>query len=139
MGKAISRNLILFGEAFQTIASDPTLTVNRSSQGRTGTDLGLIGIGPGLAYYVESLNLYVSATAALARLGSKPQDSESATRIGIGAGASFMVGKEWWVSHDWGVGVAGQLYMGSHDDSDEPGAPTWNAKAFNIAFSATYN
>jgi hypothetical protein len=59
----------------------------------------------------------------------------------MGVGASFMAGKEWWVSHDWGLGVAGQFrvawmkakaeFAGSDD--------TMTATAFAILFSATYN
>ena len=44
---------------------------------------------------------------------------------------------EWWVSQDWGIGVAAQIVGAGirHQDSDEP----HRVSAFSIALSATYN
>ena len=55
----------------------------------------------------------------------------------LGIGLSFMVGKEWWVARDWGIGIAGQIHIATMHD------PSYNARmrasAFSILFSATYN
>jgi hypothetical protein len=47
-----------------------------------------------------------------------------------------MVGKEWWVGADWGIGLAGQfVYVAVEDDvlGDVSGL------ALSLLFSATYN
>jgi hypothetical protein len=50
-----------------------------------------------------------------------------------------MVGKEWWVSRNWGIGVAGQLVGASVKDSGAAVRPTWSVGSFAIAFTATFN
>jgi hypothetical protein len=48
-----------------------------------------------------------------------------------------LVGKEWWVGSDWGIGVAAQLlYMHVQDYTDDAGI---DALAVNALFTATYN
>ena len=55
----------------------------------------------------------------------------------MGVGGSFLVGKEWWVSTNWGLGVAGMLRLASMKVTDSDARMT--ATAFSILFSATYN
>jgi hypothetical protein len=50
-----------------------------------------------------------------------------------------MIGKEWWVSDNWGLGIAGQFFAGRMNDSEAPGAPTWETTAAALVFSATCN
>jgi len=49
------------------------------------------------------------------------------------------VGKEWWVSDNWALGLNGQFAFSSNDDSEEAGAPNWDTIWFGAAFSATFN
>ena len=49
-----------------------------------------------------------------------------------------MLGKEWWVSRNWGLGIAGGLFTASLKDKNVPGL-TWSAGAASLLFSATYN
>jgi hypothetical protein len=58
------------------------------------------------------------------------------TRDGIGI--QLMVGKEWWISQDWGIGVAGEFIGASMKDKNDSSV-TWSADAFSILVSATYN
>jgi hypothetical protein len=47
-----------------------------------------------------------------------------------------MVGKEWSVGSDWGIGIAGQLIvLATHDDI----LGGLHGAIFNVMFSATYN
>jgi hypothetical protein len=57
-------------------------------------------------------------------------------------------GKEWWVSDNWGLGLAGQVVLGSIKDSkilsgvgaDAPVSnASWTVAAFNVLFSASFN
>ena len=93
--------------------------------------------GVGLAKYFGG-NVYISGTLATARL-SVQEDNQEVGRSSFGLGASVMVGKEWWVSQKWGLGVAGQAFFGRMKDSDSSSAPTWGTGAIAVAFSATYN
>ena len=49
-----------------------------------------------------------------------------------------MVGKEWWVTQDWGLGVAGEVLFASMKDAGDTSI-TWTGTAFSVVFSATYN
>lgn len=48
-----------------------------------------------------------------------------------------MVGKEWWVSDNWGLGVAANFMVGSMKDKDYD--TRWTGLSTSILFSATYN
>ncbi|HEY6477700.1 MAG TPA: hypothetical protein VI456_14050 [Polyangia bacterium] len=138
IGGVIARDLILYGAAFGTSTSNPDKQVAGAS---TTGDLGNIGvgaIGPGVAYYFEHLNLYLSATFGLAAFTA---DNNSGFRVDSsrsGTAFELMLGKEWWVSRNWGLGIAGELFTASLKDKNVPGL-TWSAGAASILFSATYN
>jgi hypothetical protein len=100
-------------------------------------DIG--GVGPGVAYFFMPLNLYLSGTLLLQRVTlSESNDSNRGQALtDVGLAASLMVGKDWWVSDNWGLGVAAQFLLGSardhYDDSN------WTTAAFALMFTATYN
>ena len=52
-----------------------------------------------------------------------------------GIGFNAMVGKEWWVGEDWGIGATGYLSYGTMKDKDY----TINYFYVGVLFSATYN
>jgi hypothetical protein len=140
-GGAVTPNLVLYGEFLMTMAPDPTSKLGVNSQTLTGIDLVLLGMGPGVAYYLEPSNLYFSGTLAFSQVSASASSSNSSNRsidlTDMGIGASFMVGKEWWVSHDWGLGVAGLLHVASMKLRDVDTRMT--ATALSVLFSATYN
>jgi hypothetical protein len=139
-GGSVTPNLVIYGEFMGTVAMDPKLERGETSQ-NTGFDVNLFGIGPGVAYYLEPMNMYFSGTLAFSQVtassSSSGSSNDTADLTNMGIGGSFMVGKEWWVSHDWGLGIAGMLHLASMKmkivDS------TMTAAAFSILFSATYN
>jgi hypothetical protein len=138
VGGVIARNLVLYGAFFGTSTTNPDKQVAGNS---TTSDLGAIGVGavgPGLAYYFERCNLYLSATFGLAGFTANDLNSLRVDSSRSGAAFDFMVGKEWWVSHDWGLGIAGELMAASLKDKNVPGL-TWSASGLSVLFSATYN
>ena len=52
-----------------------------------------------------------------------------------------MVGKEWWVSNNWGLGVAGQLNYTVAPDMQEGTKEEFDLKTTSIGihFTATFN
>jgi hypothetical protein len=140
-GGAMTPNLILYGELLMTVAMDPKVDYAETSQS-LGYDLNLFGIGPGVAYYLVPSNVYFSGTLAFSQItessgnnGSNSSRSVDVTDMGIGA--SFMVGKEWWVSQNWGLGAAGYLHLASMKLKNDDSRMT--ATALGVLFSATYN
>jgi hypothetical protein len=106
-----------------------------------GIDVTLLGFGPGMAYYIQPANVYLSATLAFSKLSFGSYDYSyngySAADTDLGIGGSFMVGKEWWVGRHLGMGVAGQLQLASMHDSRNETRLT--ATALSVLFSLTFN
>ncbi len=140
-GGAVTPHLVLYGEMLVNMAFEPDLEYGGTSQPMTGTNVGLLGIGPGVAYYLEPSNLFFSGTLAFSQVQESASDSsnsnDSADLTDMGIGASFMVGKEWWVSNNWGLGLAGLLRLASMKMRYEDTRMT--ATAISVLFSATYN
>lgn len=136
IGGAVAENVILAGNLFGVGVSQPTLTVNGSSSSTSSTDTGLGGVGLEVDYYFMPVNLYLGATLA----ATKQTLTASGRRYetGTGVGAILAVGKEWWVSDHWGLGLAGKLLLSSNQDTGT-NPPTWNAAGLSAVFSATYN
>jgi hypothetical protein len=138
VGWALAKNFILYGEIFDDIAVNPTITIGSLSVDTDDTAAGVIGFGIGAAYYFMPINIYVSATLAASQL-TVSQGGQEVGESDIGFGVSLMVGKEWWVSSNWGIGAALQVYGGTMKDSRNENAATWTTAAIALVFSATYN
>ena len=139
IGGSISRHLILYATVFGTNTANPNYQLNGASMSTFVRDINVAAVGPGLAYYFEQTNIYLSGAFGLA--GYEIHDVNDGSRIdwsSSGAALDLMVGKEWWVSRDWGLGIAAELFTASLKDALTPGA-TWSAGAASILFSATYN
>jgi hypothetical protein len=137
-GGAIAPNLILYGEFLADISGNPDVKLGNTSFNTDGISAGVIGLGGGVAYYFMPVNIYISATVSAARLSVSDSDGEIA-HSPWGIGGSVMVGKEWWVSDNWGLGVALHLYGGRINDTVMDTDVTWSFGAIALAFSATYN
>jgi hypothetical protein len=135
-GVAVSENFIIFAEIFDDIAVNPKIEMGGSSLDTEDVNAGVVAIGLGAAYYFPS-NMYLSGTLSMGQI-TVQQDGEEIGESDFGPGVSLMVGKEWWVSNNWGLGVALQLYAGSMKDSED-GGPTWKTTAAAIVGSATFN
>jgi hypothetical protein len=103
---------------------------------------GMIGIGGGAAYYLES-NLFFAGSLLGSQLFIDDSNGNSVVQSDLGITFEGLFGKEWWVSDNWGLGVTGQVLLGVMKDQAIPGqnasTPTWKLAAFSVLFSATYN
>jgi hypothetical protein len=142
LGGAVSPNLVVFGEIVDSIATNPEVELQGTKLGRGKGSAGIVGIGPGLAYYFDN-NLYLSGTVAFTRLIVQDDDGKKVAETDYGPGASLVLGKEWWVSDNWGLGVALHAMfarMNDHvDTSYTKERPVWNAAGVNVLFSASFN
>ena len=137
-GGTIAPNLILYGEFLGTSITNASWSSGGQTQAYSGLDLTQFGFGPGIAYYVEPVNLYLSGTLTFTKIYfSDTSTSNPIDNTDLGIGLSFMVGKEWWVTPDWGIGIAGQFHVASMND------PSYDSRmrtvVFSMLFSATYN
>jgi hypothetical protein len=161
LGGAVSDNLIIYGEGLgqQVDTGELKLAYDHRRDGSFDVNgsMGLYGGGPGLAYYFMPYNTYVSGTLLFTRLvwsedDLGEEDSEADNEYSEpGVGLSLSVGKEWWVSSNWGLGVAARLNYSSNehasnrpldrfgDTTQSSGDRRFDTWGISVALSATFN
>jgi hypothetical protein len=100
--------------------------------------MGMLGIGA--SYYFMPLNIYVGGTLGIGAASFTDSSNHSASSR-AGFAIELDCGKEWWVSDNWGLGVALRLSHASVPPGDiQPNSPSQlGATGFGVLFSATYN
>jgi len=138
-GMAVASNLIFYGEFLGTWVPDPSRSYGGNSLDTSGMTMSVLALGPGMTYYLESINMYLSGTAVLSHFSVDQDNDGNSTNIekATGFGLRAVAGKEWWVSTNWGLGAAVRFQWDSMKDSS---ADAWT-KAWGLAllFSSTYN
>jgi len=142
LGYSITDHLVLFGEGFQDMATNPKLTSPGAAAQTSGVTHTLTGYGLGAAWYFMPLNAHLGLSIGVGKLGVESKDAAGNT---IQTGSTqpgpivrLTLGKEWWASANWGLGAALNVERGSMKDSGATPA-TFTSTAYSIAFSATYN
>jgi hypothetical protein len=140
-GGSVAPNFIIFGNLFGMGLSDPDLELNGQSAGSTSNlTTTIAGIGPGVAYYFQPINMYISGTIGVMEFqGSNSSSGGTSYNSNAGWGFQGMVGKEWWVTPTWGLGVAGEILAAGGMADKDNSAIKWSGDTFSIVFSATYN
>lgn len=139
LGFSLTDNVILYGALNGYSASNPDYSLNGTSLTATSSNtLGLSSYGGGLALYLDSLNAYLSADIGTATTRLTVGSTNTSSKSGIGV--NVQIGKEWWVSKNWGLGAALFYHYSSMDD-DVTGSviPRITNSVIGVAFSATYN
>lgn len=142
IGSMIFENLGIFAKIGSNVIQEPDLKMESDTMPLEfpGKDVTarLTTFGPGATYYFDLINLYVSASVLVTQFtlewgGLKGESS-------LGVLGNFAIGKEWWVSDNWGLGIAGQFFSGKiPEQDDEKDQEPWEVTGFTISFSATYN
>jgi hypothetical protein len=146
VGGAITDNLILFGTFTFAEITSPDIKINGMSFGTSNNSADSAGLGGGVAYYFEPSNVYLSGSLLAHQLQISDSGGNAVAQTQWGVGFEGLVGKEWWVSDNWGLGIAAQfLFASMKDKPDATGlvmtgdTPTWTTETFSLLFSATYN
>jgi hypothetical protein len=138
IGGAVAENLILGAHIFDAAASNPTVSLGSTSANTSNASLTMFGIGPELTYYFMPNNVYLSGTVALTRMTFNSSGNDATTDWGVGSRVTL--GKEWWVSNHWGLGLSGHISYSANNDAGSNGNGTlMSSWAAGAAFSATYN
>lgn len=135
IGGMVMENLAVHAEIFHAVLVEP-----ESIKGGEETTVEIVsgryfaaGLGAGVTYYLPS-NFYISgaiggvvlkADFGIARFSTEP-----------GFGMDIVFGKEWWVSDNWGIGVAGQFIFANVPSQYKDFHNTFSCA---VLLSATYN
>lgn len=141
IGGAISENLILHATVLAFDMTNPQTEINGTDVPSGEPSVYVALVGAGVTYYVMPLNLYISGSVGVSEMQITFPDSDQAFEaIGEGPAFAAQVGKEWWVSANWGLGVAAVLAAGSRNGNNDAGEEvTTTFAGFGLLFSATYN
>lgn len=138
-GGMIADNLALNADLFAMTVFEPQVTAGDVDLGDAKkTTLTIGGLGVGATYYLMPINIYFAASVGIAtgtvrtKRGGLVIEGESDP----GFGANFMIGKEWWVARQWGIGLALQAILASLPDKNDERV---TAFGIGLLFSATYN
>jgi hypothetical protein len=136
VGGAVVPNFIIAGEVWGSLAVSPTFTGGGSSATRSNASFSLVGFGAQLTYYFMPANVYVSVTPSVGLLTLSVDNVSYDAQAGFAG--KLAVGKEWWISRKWGLGVAAQFHFGINKDNGT-NPPTWTTIGGGAALSVTFN
>jgi hypothetical protein len=142
-GFAVMPHLIVFAEGMLAGSANSDVKLNGLSSGSTQYGANVEGIGIGVASYFGP-NLFVAASVLLADATFDDGNGNTVASSKSGVAFDLTAGKEWWVSDNWGLGVSGQMVLGSMKMGKDPdpvlGVPAdYTSIGFSLLFSATYN
>lgn len=140
-GYAIGDNFIINADLFGGRFADPdydwktTASYGGGSESDSGSGslkgvLLVYAIGAGVTYYLQPSNIYLAGSVGKAWGEFDPDEGETPDAE-EGYAVNLMVGKEWWVADQWGLGVAGQFMYFDIDDT--------STMIGGVLFTATFN
>ena len=137
-GGAVARNLILFGKLYGTSASNPDIEIGDITFEDRNSDASMnIGaLGGGVTYYIMPANVYLSGALSFSQLTVR-EEGITRAETDLGGALHLGLGKEWWVSDDWGLGIGAEFAFARIPEQDD--IEKWNVVNGMIFFSATFN
>ena len=137
-GAAPLRNLILALKVFTATTTNPDLELNDVTLEGRNADLSqsYAGVGGGITYYFMPANVYLSGGVTVNQL-SIQDDGDKIAETDLGTGLHLGIGKEWWVSTNWGLGFGLEFAVGRVPEKDDSGR--WQVVNGSLFLSATFN
>ena len=143
VGGAIQENTILSFDLIGRTITGPDVEYNGQTQSATD-DFSMTdnSYGLGLTHYFMPANTFVSATVGTGKMSYKDKSNDTEGESKWGFALHLKVGKEWWVSPNWGLGVSGGYGFMAANDKVPAGSgitSTLTSHQFYILFNTTYN
>lgn len=136
LGGVVANNLAIHGDFFGLAAVSPNVSLNGRHIGEArDSSVSLSGFGVGITHWVMPLNLYLSATLGLAKATIDVQGDAFEADWGLALRA--MIGKEWWVADEWGIGIMAELTWSKVPTELDDSSASF--VGVNFGLSVTYN
>jgi hypothetical protein len=138
LGGALNDQVSLHGRFASAALSDPDYEVDGVDRGElSGLRANAFLLAPAVTYYLMPANVYLTGAAGLSWINL--DDAQEERRWSeSGLGFNLDLGKEWWVSRNWGMGVAGRFWFSYFDYRDEGRRFEETFTGLAVLFSATY-
>lgn len=142
VGGAIAPNLILSFDIVGRSINDPEGEMDGENLGNAGSDVTIAdnSYGIGLTRYFMPYNLFVSGSLGMGRMVVDNGSDKNSSKWG--PALHLKVGKEWWVSPNWGLGLSAGYGFVAADDKKTPGVDyngELTSHQFYVLFNTTYN
>ena len=141
IGGTVANNLILFGEFGGIMLIDPKFEWMGVSATANDVTVSVFGFGGGITYYIMPSNIYFSLSLVSSQASTEYKGSTGTSQYGFGING--MIGKEWWVGEQWGLGLSIYgCFSTMKDEGSIEGvnySSTINNFSAGVMFSATYN
>ena len=154
-GAAPIENTVVFlafatGMVGGSIAAPAALSARGSNLPPARGEVDHDEIGVGITQYFMPENMYASVVVNSVEISLRDVDFEKVAVTRSGMGLGLTVGREWWVSNQWGLGLAATARISIVDDGPahpDPGSPgaildpgdSLRTARIGLAMSATYN
>jgi hypothetical protein len=131
IGAVVAPNLALHGTMWAWFVGSPSAKLAGQDVGQFSGNLNLSALGGGGTYYFMPANVYLSGNLGVGQLSTEGSSSDA------GIVMDLALGKEWWVSSKWGLGLSGGVQY--HSIPDGGLTQNWSGTTFLLSFSATLN
>ena len=131
IGAVVTPNLALHGTVWAWFVGSPSAQIAGLDAGQFSGNLNLSALGGGATYYIMPANVYLSGNLGVGQLSTEGGSSDA------GLVMDLALGKEWWVSSKWGLGLSGGVQY--HSIPDGGLTQNWSGTTFLLSFSATLN
>jgi hypothetical protein len=127
IGGSLQENLMLTFDILSKAIVSPELKVNGTSIGTSNSvSLGEVSYGGGLTYYLMPSDVFLSATLGTGTFVIRNTQNNTTTRADYGFSMQLKVGKHWWISNKWGIGLSGAYGTTSAHDSGHDGVGSYS-------------
>jgi len=139
LGGAIKENLILHATIISSAVAGPTIKVGNAPNVDAPSDFTIAEamIGAGLTYYIMPENIFISGSLGIGQF-TVADDNDSAT-TDKGFSMQLKVGKEWWVSTNWGLGISASYMKTNLKNSLGDINEDIDSNRFALSFNVTFN
>jgi hypothetical protein len=139
LGYSFIGNINLFIDNAAMVYTDPKVIWNAEEQDNAVSEYVSSQLGIGLSYYIMPVNVYIALSACV--VVSEFKGDLIDTQDVSGTGYFAAIGKEWWVSDNWGLGISLYYYQEKLEIDDSALSEKYNViqRSWGIAFTATYN
>ncbi|RPI89855.1 MAG: hypothetical protein EHM32_12185 [Spirochaetales bacterium] len=139
IGYAIFENFVLFLENGVSVMPESKVKhISAVTKSDKKNDVAISTFGLGLSWYLMPYNIHLSPLFFFSVTEYDGPVLKGDSEGGGGLGLS--IGKEWWVSDNWGLGVAFYIYSGSDTVKDQSNKKyDMSSSVIGIMFTATYN
>ena len=134
IGGSLIERLAIHFDVYVATAISPSVDFGGMIGAGSADSLVLISAGGGLTYYLRN-NMYFSIGVGFggAALASDTSSGVGSTEGGVTS--RFLIGKEWWMGPEWGIGLVGILGFAYLPD----GPANWSTGHIGLGLSITKN